>query len=104
MDQNGIEKEIGMNILWSKEAVAQKIATELDNSLQLLSVYEVNLAHKTTVAGNARAKETINGEKKVIRSFVSAMQKDIERIRSVAAEFEKMDDSLQRNFINRTGK
>ncbi len=92
-----------MDLLSSKQVVAQNIATGLDNSLQSLSNYEVNLADKTTVGGNARAKETINDEKKVVRSFVAAMQKDIERIRSVALEFEKMDDTLQLNFLDRIG-
>lgn len=92
-----------MDLLFSKKAVAQNIATGLDNSLQLLSGYEVTLAEKTTVGGNARAKETINDEKKAVRSFVSAMQKDIERIRSVAIEFEKLDDTLHMKLLNGIG-
>jgi len=93
-----------MNTLLSTKAAAEKVATELNNSLQLFDQYEVNVAEKTTVAGNDTAKETINSEKKIVRSFVSAMKKDIERIRSVADEFQKTDDNLQWDFINKAGK
>jgi type VII secretion effector (TIGR04197 family) len=84
-----------MNEITSNQAVVQNVTTKLNSALHSIREHQINLAEQTTVIGNTRAKETIAAEEKIIREFVSALQKDIERIRNVAREFDITDQALQ---------
>ncbi|MFA8438663.1 TIGR04197 family type VII secretion effector [Pueribacillus sp. YX66] len=83
--------------------MARRVVTKLENALQSFGDNHVSFATQTTVKSNIRAKETIQTEKKVVRTFTIALQQDIERIRSVAEEFETMGVLLRQGF-NKLGK
>lgn len=83
------------NIISSKEA-AQRIATNLSSSLEMLMKHHsLDFATNTKNGGNIRAQETVQVGKQLVDSFLSAFQKDIEKIRSVATEFEIMDQKIE---------
>lgn len=84
-----------MNEIVSHHAIAQRVATEIDHALNTVIFQpKVTIAKGTTVKGNEAAYETVNLHQQAAQVFVSALAKDIENIRSVADEFERMDKNL----------
>lgn len=86
------------NIISSKEA-AEQIAINLSSSLEkLMKTHSLDFATHTKLGGNARGQEVVRMKQQVVDSFLSAMQKDIDKIKGVATEFEVMDQEIGRNI------
>lgn len=89
----------------SKISINQTISTNhistINNSLEALNIqHTISLANRTTIGGNNKAHEIINIEKTVVRSFIAALQSDIEILRKTAVKFEQTDYNISRDFAN----
>lgn len=89
-----------MNDILNNKSIAQTIATKFELSLESIEKFDIELSELTTVAGNERAKETIELEKDIVKGFVSALKQDIEKIQSVSSDFESLDQNLGDNFTS----
>lgn len=86
------------NIISSKE-IAEKVATNLYSSLDMLmKTHSLDFAVHTKLGGNTRAQEVVKMEQQMIDSFLSAIQKDIDKIKGTAVEFDRMDQEIQSNI------
>lgn len=85
-----------MNGFLSSKETAQQVATQMQQALQQLEKeFDSNTDNQTTVLGNTEGHKVSDAHQSVIAAFISAFQKDIANIHSVADEFEAVDDQIK---------
>lgn len=85
-----------MNQILSHKEKAQRVATQMGDALStLVSQPQIDYAHETIVQGNAKVHETVKLHQQTTKAFVAALENDIENIRTVVAEFERIDNQLK---------
>ncbi|MDC2866501.1 TIGR04197 family type VII secretion effector [Bacillus sp. BP-3] len=80
---------------------AQQIATQMGNAadtIQSATNRSIIKASRTTLSVNAKAQEANQQALELTKQFYSAFQQAVNNIHSVAQDFERMDNELQRIF------
>lgn len=90
-----------MKEILSNQSVAQRVAKELENALESIHKHQINYAEQTTIRANARAKEVIEVQKSIVNEFALALKQYIDRIQTVASEFEATDQILGDSFLKK---
>lgn len=85
-----------MDLIQSDYNQASAIATNLANALNSLPKNKtLSKASRTTVAGNQQAQASSDK----VASFITALNRDSANIRSVAKEFEAVDQRLNQSLL-----
>ena len=89
-----------MDLIQSDYNQASAIATNLANALNSLPKNKtLSKASRTTVAGNQQAQASSDKGKLLVASFITALNRDSANIRSVAKEFEAIDQRLNQSLM-----
>lgn len=89
-----------MDLIQSDYNQASAIATNLANALNSLPKNKtISKASRTTVAGNQQAQASSDKGKLLVASFITALNRDSANIRSVAKEFEAIDQQLNESLM-----
>ncbi|GGC96355.1 TIGR04197 family type VII secretion effector [Enterococcus wangshanyuanii] len=78
----------------SNSAVAQQLATGISQSIQQINQHTITTANQTTVQGNSLAKSSAESGNESITAFRDALLKDLGNLKSVASEFEALNQEL----------
>jgi type VII secretion effector (TIGR04197 family) len=78
----------------SNSNVAQQFATGISQSLQQISQHTITTANQTTVQGNSLAKSSSETGSELITAFRDTLFKDLDNLKSVASEFEALNQEL----------
>ena len=84
---------------------AQQIATQMrtaSNIIQSATNRSITKAARTTLSVNSKAQEANQQMLDFTKQFSTAFQQAIDNIHSVAQEFERMDNELQKLFADVT--
>ncbi|PFL71905.1 TIGR04197 family type VII secretion effector [Bacillus cereus] len=90
-----------MAIFQSNVQKAEQIATQMrsaSDAIQNATGKSITRATRTTLTVNYKAQEANQQALELTRQFLAAFQQSIDNIQSVATEFERMDNDLQKNF------
>lgn len=82
---------------------AEQIATQMgtaSDTIQSATNRSITKSERTTLSINFKAQEANQQALNLTTQFYSAFQQGIHNIHSVAKEFERMDNELQKNFHN----
>ncbi|MFP3415277.1 TIGR04197 family type VII secretion effector [Bacillus sp. SIMBA_074] len=80
---------------------ATQIATQMRNAsdtIQRASNRSITKATRTTLTVNSKAQEANQQALDLTKQFCTAFQQAVENVHSVATEFERMDNDLQKTF------
>ncbi|ENQ3108403.1 TIGR04197 family type VII secretion effector [Bacillus cereus] len=80
---------------------AEQIATQMgtaSDAIQSATNKSITKAERTTLSINAKAQEANQQAFDLTKQFYSAFQQGVNDIHSVAQDFERMDNELQKNF------
>ncbi|MEI4801985.1 TIGR04197 family type VII secretion effector [Bacillus sp. FJAT-51639] len=80
---------------------AQQIATQMGtaaDTIQSATNRSITKSSRTTLSINSKAQEVNQQALELTKQFYSAFQQAVNNIHSVAQEFERMDNELQRIF------
>lgn len=80
---------------------AEQIATQMgmaSDAIQSATNKSITKSERTTLSVNYKAQEVNQQALDLIKQFYVAFQQGINNIHSVAQEFERMDNELQKNF------
>ncbi|SFC32313.1 type VII secretion effector, SACOL2603 family [Bacillus sp. 491mf] len=80
---------------------AEQIATQMgtaSDTIQSATNKSITKAERTTLSINAKAQEANQQAFDLTKQFYSAFQQGVNDIHSVAQDFERMDNELQKNF------
>ncbi|ENQ3107750.1 TIGR04197 family type VII secretion effector [Bacillus cereus] len=80
---------------------AQQIATQMGNAadtIQSATSRSITKSSRTTLSVNSKAQEANQQALELTKQFYSAFQQAVNNIHSVAQDFERMDNELQRIF------
>lgn len=82
-----------MHEVQSNTSQVTTIINEMESVRNAISGINQNItfATRTTVSGNAVAKTTINEHKSLVNQFMNAFRQDIERLQTIATEFNQTD-------------
>ena len=85
-----------INQILSHKEEAKRVATQLGDELSTLAhLPQINYTNVTNLKGNMKAHEIVKLNHQTIKAFVSALENDIENIRTVATEFERIDHQFK---------
>ncbi|PEJ41540.1 TIGR04197 family type VII secretion effector [Bacillus wiedmannii] len=90
-----------MAIFQSNVQKAEQIVTQMrlaSNAIQNATNKSITHATRTTLTVNSKAQEANQQALELTRQLIAAFQQSIDNIQSVATEFERMDNELQKNF------
>lgn len=89
-----------MGLIQSDYNQASAIATNLANALNSLPKNKtISKASRTTVSGNQQTQASSDKGKLLVASFITALNRDSANIRSVAKEFEAVDQRLNQSLL-----
>ncbi|MED4650914.1 TIGR04197 family type VII secretion effector [Bacillus pseudomycoides] len=80
---------------------AAQIATQMrvaSDAIQSATNRSITKATRTTLSVNSKAQEANQQALDLTKQFCAAFQQAVDNIHSVANEFERMDNELQKNF------
>lgn len=79
------------------EEIATKLHQGLDNGTQSLN-NQVVTANQTTLSANEQAKLAHETSTTIYQQLFTAFQKDIENLKTVAKEFERMEETIKQEI------
>ncbi|CAG9611991.1 hypothetical protein BACCIP111899_01163 [Bacillus rhizoplanae] len=80
---------------------AEQIATQMGtaaDTIQSATNRSITKSERTTLSVNSKAQEANQQTLDLTKQFYAAFQQGVNNIHSVAQEFERMDNELQKNF------
>ncbi|WP_176332535.1 TIGR04197 family type VII secretion effector [Candidatus Enterococcus lemimoniae] len=75
-------------------ARAQQLATGISLAIQQINQHTITTADQTTVQGNSSAKSSAESGNEIVSAFKQALLNDLGNLKSVANEFEAMNQNI----------
>jgi len=85
----------------SSTAKVQSVVKNMENVVESISNVDksIQVASRTTVAGNSLASEKMEKHTALLNQLVSAFKQDVERLKKVSNEFESTDQHIARMIM-----